>query len=199
MKNQIVYLNITSWAGISIGAMHYYGKFKRKGTLKNFELKISELRSVCDPAVFKFKNTSEVKPLDTVIGQERAVQAIEFGLNMTSSGYNIFVTGVEGTGKSTIVRDLVNKYAKKKSTPQDFLLVNNFKDEFRPSAISVPAGKGVLFRKRLNRVVEDLKKDLPKSLTNETYLKQLSEIKEKFSVRQEKLFKNQDKTMQIPQ
>ena len=79
---------------------------------KKNELKASDLRCVCDPKVFKFKNTSEIKPLDEVIGQTRAVQAIEFGLNMKSSGYNIFVTGVEGTGKSTIVRDLVSKHAK---------------------------------------------------------------------------------------
>jgi predicted ATP-dependent protease len=73
---------------------------------KKFELKISDLRLICDPKIFKFKNTSEVKPLDTVIGQERAVEAIDFGLNMNDPGYNIFVTGLAGTGKSTIVRDL---------------------------------------------------------------------------------------------
>ena len=71
---------------------------------QKFELKISDLRRVCDPKIFKFRNTSEVKPLDTVIGQERAVEAIDFGLNMNDPGYNIFVTGLAGTGKSTIVR-----------------------------------------------------------------------------------------------
>jgi len=76
---------------------------------KKFELKAADLRCICDPKIFKFKNTSEIKPLDGVIGQKRAVQAIEFGLNMKSSGYNIFVTGEEGTGKSTIVNDLVSK------------------------------------------------------------------------------------------
>ncbi|MHC4459694.1 MAG: hypothetical protein ACYS0I_21865, partial [Planctomycetota bacterium] len=67
---------------------------------KSYELKPADLRSLCNPKTFNFKNTSEVEPLDDVIGQERAVQAIDFGLNMKSPGYNIFVTGIEGTGKS---------------------------------------------------------------------------------------------------
>jgi hypothetical protein len=61
--------------------------------IKRLDLKPSELRRVCDPSLFRFKDTSELPSLDRVIGQERAVQAIEFGLNMRSPGYNIFVTG----------------------------------------------------------------------------------------------------------
>ena len=80
--------------------------------------------------------------LDAVIGQERAVQAIEFGLNMRSAGYNIFVTGTEGTGKSTIVRELASKHARSQAVPDDWCLVNNFQDEFRPRAIALPPGRG---------------------------------------------------------
>ena len=67
-----------------------------------YELPPSKLRSTCYPAQFKFKNTGQVSPLDGVIGQERAVRAIGFGLDMNSPGYNVFVSGVEGTGKSTL-------------------------------------------------------------------------------------------------
>ena len=77
------------------------------------KIKSSDLRSICDPKMFTFKTTAEVDPLDKVIGQERAVQAIEFGLNIKSPGYNIFVTGIEGTGKSTIIKDIVTQHAKK--------------------------------------------------------------------------------------
>ena len=89
---------------------------------KKCELKPSDLRSTCDPKMFTFKDTSEVNPLEKVIGQERAVQAIEFGLNMKSPGYNIFVTGIEGTGKSTIINDIVHQYAKKLPTPSDWVI-----------------------------------------------------------------------------
>ncbi len=149
--------------------------------LKKYELKPADLRRICDPKIFKFKNTSEVKPLDEVIGQQRAVQAIEFGLNMQDRSYNIFVTGLAGTGKSTIVRDLVTKHAKKQPTPQEWCLVNNFKDEFRPRAIAVPPGKASRLSKRMNKVVEDLRKDLPKALEGEAYLKRLSKIKNQYS------------------
>ncbi len=151
---------------------------------KQFELQASALRLICDPKVFKFKNTSEIKPLDTVIGQERAVQAIDFGLNMQDPGYNIFVTGLAGTGKSTIVRDLVSKHAKNLPTPNDLCLVNNFKDEFRPKAIFVSPGKAIELSKKMNRAVESLKKELPEVFENETYLKKLSKIKSKYTEKQ---------------
>jgi lon-related putative ATP-dependent protease len=161
--------------------------------LKKYELKISDLRCICDPEVFKFKNTSKIKPLDEVIGQKRAVQAIEFGLNMKSPGYHIFVTGVEGTGKSTIVRDLVTKHAQTLATPHDWCLVNNFKDEFRPKAIAVPAGKAIPFAKKMTKFVEDLKKDLPKAFKSDAYLKRLSALKSSYADRQNLLFQRIEK------
>jgi lon-related putative ATP-dependent protease len=161
--------------------------------LKKYELKADDLRYVCDPKVFKFKNTSELKPLDEVIGQKRAVQAIEFGLNMKSPGYNIFVTGVEGTGKSTIVRDLVTKHANKLAKPDDWCLVNNFKDEFRPRAVAAPSGKAVLFAKKMNKFIEDLKTGIPKAFESEVYLKRLSAVKSGFSGKQNRLLQKIDK------
>ena len=171
---------------------------------KKFELNVSDLRLICDPKIFKFKNTSEVKPLDTVIGQERAVEAIDFGLNMNDPGYNIFVTGLAGTGKSTIVRDLVTKHAKTLPAPDAWCLVNNFKDEFRPKAISVAPKSAIRFSKITNRAVESLKKDLPKIFENENYLKKLSKIKNKFADRQNDLYAHLDvfaaqKNLQIEQ
>lgn len=95
------------------------------------ELKPSELRCSCDAGIFNFKTTLDLEPLDEVIGQERAVNAITFGLDMKSPGYNIFVTGPEGTGKTTIVKDLVKSYARQLPVPVDWCMVNNFKDEYR--------------------------------------------------------------------
>jgi lon-related putative ATP-dependent protease len=155
---------------------------------KKYELKAADLRCICDPKIFKFKNTSEIKPLDGVIGQKRAVQAIEFGLNMKSSGYNIFVTGEEGTGKSTIVRDLVSKHAGTQPKPDEWCLVHNFKDDFRPKAIAVPSGMAVRFSQKMSKFVEDLKKDLPKAFEGEGYLKRLTGIKSRFSDKQNRLF-----------
>jgi lon-related putative ATP-dependent protease len=155
---------------------------------RRLELKPSELRRVCDPSVFRFKDTSELPPLDVVIGQERAVQAIEFGLNMASPGYNIFVTGAGGTGKSTIVRDLTASHAKNQPVPDDWCLVNNFRDEFRPQPVALPPGRGLAFAKRINRLVADLKKELPKAFEQKDYLHELSDIKGRHAARQQVVF-----------
>jgi lon-related putative ATP-dependent protease len=169
---------------------------------KKYEVKTADLRCICDPRVFKFKNTSQIKPLNEVIGQKRAVQAIDFGLNMKSPGYNIFVTGLEGTGKSTIVKDIVTKHAKTLPGPDGWCLVNNFKDQFRPKAIAVSDGQAVQFSKTVNKLIEDLKKDLPASFENKSYLKRLSVIKKRYSEKQNQLFQKiekfaADKNLQI--
>lgn len=161
--------------------------------VKRFELDVKDLRCICDPGMFAFKNTTEVQPLDGVIGQERAVKAIEFGLNMKSPGYNIFVTGFEGTGRSTIVKDILHHHAKALSTPDDWCMVNNFKDEYVPKAIPVPAGQAVKFRKKLNKMIEDLKSELPKAFQDETYLQRQSGIQQRFADQRRKIYKNLEK------
>jgi lon-related putative ATP-dependent protease len=155
---------------------------------ERLELKPTDLRRACDPSVFKFKDTSELAPLDVVIGQERAVQAIEFGLNMRSPGYNIFITGAGGTGKSTIVRDLAGRHARTQAVPDDWCLVNNFQDEFRPIAVALPPGRGASFAKKVQRAVNDLKKEIPKAFEAEAYLKKLAVIKSRFNARQQSVF-----------
>jgi lon-related putative ATP-dependent protease len=146
-----------------------------------FELEPSQLRAECDPEVFPFKDTREVEPLFGVIGQKRAVQAIDFGLNMKCPGYHIFVTGMPGTGKTTIVQDLVRQHAKKLKTPDDLCMVNNFSDEYQPKTVSVASGTGMRFCKRVSKLIEGLKKELPEALTSENFQVKQSKIKNKYS------------------
>ena len=153
-----------------------------------YELPPSALRSSCDPGVFDFVDTSELEPLDAVIGQQRAVQAIRFGLEMTSPGYNIFVTGQEGTGKTTIVKDIVYKHALELDTPPDWCMVNNFRDDYRPRAISLAAGTPTRFAKTMSRFVDDLKIRLPREFENKSYQDQLSEIKSRYNDQKKALF-----------
>jgi lon-related putative ATP-dependent protease len=156
--------------------------------MPRLELTPSELRNTCDPSRFSFMDTSQLPPLDGVIGQERAVQAIEFGLNMRSPGYNIFVTGAEGTGKSTIVQGLVGRHARLLPAPDDWCLVNNFQDEFRPRAIALPPGRGPAFAKRIGRLVADLQKEIPRCFEEETYLQRLALLKGRSVSRQQRIF-----------
>ena len=151
------------------------------------ELTPEELRGVCSVDLFQFADTSELDPLDEVIGQERAVQAIDFGLNMKSPGYNIFVTGIAGTGKSTIVRDIIGKFAAELPAPDDWCMVNNFKDEYCPKALRVPSGKAVLFSKSIHRLIDDLKTELPKTFENKLAQDRISEIQNAFVDQQKAL------------
>lgn len=157
--------------------------------MRRFELKADQLRRACDPSLFAFRETTEVPPLDGVIGQERAVQAIEFGLTMESPGYNIFVTGAAGTGKTTIVRDLAARHARSRPVPDDWCLVNNFKDEFRPQPLALPPGRGPAFAKRIGRLVADLKREVPRAFEQEEYLKRLAAIKARHEARKQSVFR----------
>ncbi len=152
------------------------------------ELTASALRSGCDIALLNFADTSEIEPLDQVIGQERAVKAIDFGLNMKSPGYHIFVTGSEGTGKTTILKDIIGRYASGLPVPDDWCMVNNFSDEYCPRVFQMPSGKGLLFSKAVNRLIEDIRRDLPKSFEGRSYQDRLSKVRKKYGEQQRQLF-----------
>lgn len=148
-------------------------------TVQN-EVNVSDLRCLCDPSMFNFETTADIEPLDQVIGQERAVRAITFGLEMKSAGYHIFVTGPEGTGKTTIVQELIRKAAKALPTPADWCMVNNFKDEYRPRALPVNPGQAARFAKSLNRLITDLKIRLPKEFQTDPFREKIIEIQKKY-------------------
>ena len=140
------------------------------------KLKVSQLRKTIDPKNFPFKSTEEIKPLDEIIGQQRAIKAIELALEMDHSGYNVFVTGMSGTGRTTIVRNILRGIAKHKAIPDDWMYVYNFQDKDTPHAIKLPAGKGKLFRKEMEDLINTLKKEIPATFDSEQYEKQNASI-----------------------
>ena len=140
------------------------------------KLKVSQLRKTIDPKNFPFKSTEEIKPLDEIIGQQRAIKAIELALEMDHSGYNVFVTGMSGTGRTTIVRNILRGIAKHKAIPDDWMYVYNFQDKDTPHAIKLPAGQGKLFRKEMEDLINTLKKEIPATFDSEQYEKQNASI-----------------------
>ena len=163
---------------------------------KTYELTSSDLRYFCDPKIFKFKSTDDIGPLDEVIGQERAVQAIEFGLGMKSSGYNIFVTGIEGTGKSTITTDITRKHAKTLPIPKDWCMVNNFQDPYRPKPLAVPSGKGSYLGRQMDRMIQALKIKLPKAFDDTSFQDKIGVIQDGFQKQETEHFQKLDKAAQ---
>jgi lon-related putative ATP-dependent protease len=150
----------------------------------------SDLRKICDPSIFDFTSTADIEPLDSVIGQERAVQSITLGLNMKLPGYNIFITGLEGSGKRTIVQDIVAGHARTQSAPDDWCMVNNFEDEFRPRAICVPTGKATRFCKSMERLVRVLQIKLPRELESEEFKENITRLHAEFQQREQKIMQD---------
>ncbi|NLZ93869.1 MAG: AAA family ATPase [Firmicutes bacterium] len=147
-----------------------------------------ELRLVCDPEQFEFETTEDVPPLEGIIGQERAVRAMEFGLAIKRYGYNIFMTGQTGTGKSSYAQTLAKEVAATEEVPDDWCYVYNFEDPSHPVALRLPAGKGSQFAKHMEDLVETLKIEIPKAFDADDYERQKAEIYRAFQEIRAKLF-----------
>jgi lon-related putative ATP-dependent protease len=140
------------------------------------ELAVEELSNACDPAAFAFDTTKELKPLDGIIGQGRAASAMEFGLAIKRVGYNIYVAGMTGTGRSSYTRSIINKIAKSEKTPEDWCYVYNFKTPDNPIALNLPTGMGNKLRRDMERLIKDLRIKVPKAFEGEEYEKQKNDI-----------------------
>jgi lon-related putative ATP-dependent protease len=136
------------------------------------ELSPNQIRRACSPDFLSCQNTSQLQPLQEIIGQERAVRALKFGLGITDKGFNIYVAGYPGTGRTTAVKNFLDETAKNQPIPSDWCYVNNFSDEYTPKAIKLPPGKGKVFQKDMKSFVEDTKRALRKAFESEDYATQ---------------------------
>lgn len=117
---------------------------------------------------FSFKSTEEIEPKQDIIGQDRAVKAIEFGLNMKQKGYNIYVAGMSGTGRNSYTNSLIRKNKINKKL-KDWVYVYNFKNANEPTALNFLAGEGKLFKKDIDDIIDKLKYEIPKIFTTKEY------------------------------
>ncbi len=156
------------------------------------EVAVEKLRWRCDPGTFP-ETIATIPPCEEVIGQERASEAIRLGLNINSIGYNIFVTGLTGTGRLTTVKCILDEVEMKGKVPNDLCYVNNFKNPDMPLVLSLPAGQGNAFKKEMEALIESLKKKVPLIFENETYLNKKKEIVEKYRNKQAEIFKEFEK------
>lgn len=149
-------------------------------------LNADQLYRRCDPAQLPFETTAELPDLTEIIGQERALEAVRFGIDIKNSGYNIFALGPPGIGKHSLVAQLLAEPAQRRTPPSDWCYVNNFDDPRRPRALAMPPGKGRLLRDDMARLIEDLKTAIPAAFESDEYRARTQEIEEEFKERQEK-------------
>jgi len=149
---------------------------KTKGAKPPVGLGLTDIYRVCDPASLGFKTTAELPELTEIIGQDRAVSSVQFGMDIRSDGYNIFAMGPMGTGKSSTVFDFLSRQAASLPAPDDWVYVHNFATPHQPNAIRMPAGQGQEFRKYMEKLVEDLQAAITQAFDGEEYEKRKREI-----------------------
>ena len=140
------------------------------------ELLPSELRWKCDPGIFDFDSTENVDPVEGIVGQERALDAIKLGVDMKSPGYNIYIAGLSGTGKATTVKKMLESISTNCPALYDYAYVNNFKDSDHPELLTFKAGKAKAFKHDLAVAIKMLQKKIPQTLDNESYLSKKQKI-----------------------
>ena len=159
-----------------------------KNTIK--KLSADELRWRVDPATLPFQTTEEVDVCKEIIGQPRALNAIRVGLEIESPGYNIFITGLAGTGRTTTIKSLLEKIDRKKRIPDDLCYVNNFKNPDMSRILSLPAGKGSALKKDMDQLIESMQKSIPQIFDSESYNEKRKQTVEILREKQKELLKS---------
>jgi len=143
------------------------------------ELPAEKLRWTCDPKIIAAKSTEELKPLDVMVGQPRAYQALLFGFQVKEPGFNIFAAGPPATGKAATTIDFLESIAKKKPTPPDWCYVHNFEDEYQPSTLSCPPGLGRQLKQDMRELVQASRIAIPQIFDGEDYAAKRDQILKK--------------------
>ncbi len=148
------------------------------------ELNYKDLKMTCDKSLFNFNETTqEVENITTGIGQERGIKALEFGLQVNVKGYNIYIEGPSGVGKTMYTKNYLNKISKKQKVPCDWCYIYNFDNPNEPVAVSLPAGQGKEFKNAMDGFILEVKKDIKKTFNADDFEKEKALIKQEFEVK----------------
>ena len=150
---------------------------------KKNELSYKNLKSICDPNVFTFVDTSELEPIEEGIGQERGIKAFEFGINVNIKGYNIYLEGPSGVGKTMYAKNYLDKISTKMKTPSDWCYIYNFDNPNEPICVSFPAGGGKEFKETMDSFIKDIKNDIKNTFNNDDFEKEKALIKQEFETK----------------
>ena len=155
--------------------------------LKASRVPPEQLRKWIDASRFAWESTDELAPLEAIIGQDRAVGAIGFGVDIDSEGYNIFAVGPPGSGRTTAVRQFLTRRAGERPQPDEWCYVHNFQDPRRPNALSLAPGRSGVLRDGMEEVIEQLEQEIPRTFEGEFYEQRRREILLDFQERQQEL------------
>ena len=144
------------------------------------ELNYKDLKLTCDQNLFNFETTADVENITSGIGQERGIKALEFGLQVNVKGYNLYLEGPSGVGKTMYTKNYLNKISKKQKTPCDWCYIYNFDNPNEPIAVSLTAGQGKEFKEAMDGFILEIKKDIKKTFNADDFEKEKTLIKQEF-------------------
>jgi lon-related putative ATP-dependent protease len=160
---------------------------------KPIALSADALYQCCDLDQLGFETTAELEPLDQPLGQDRALEAIEFAIDIEQQGFNLFVVGDPGIGKQRLVRQILSRNLESADNLSDWCYINNFANPQKPKLLKLPAGMGQKLRHDMETLVEDLLTSLPSSFQSEEYRNRRQEIEEELQDRQDQAFRKLDR------
>ncbi|HEU4678722.1 MAG TPA: ATP-binding protein [Terrimicrobiaceae bacterium] len=144
-----------------------------------------QLSNRCDPAQFEFETTGEIEELTGVLGQTRAVEAIQFGIGIQREGYNLFAAGPTGSGRRSILRRFIDEKAAREAPVSDCCYVHNFQESHKPRALKLPPGRARKLKLDLERLIEELRTAIPAAFDSDEYRAQRQQIEGDFGRREE--------------
>ena len=158
------------------------------------ELSYKNLKMTCNTDLFKFETTEELESIQSGIGQDRGIKALEFGLQVDVKGYNLYLEGPSGVGKTMYTKNYLDKISKKKKVPSDWCYIYNFNNPNEPIAVSLTAGQGREFKEDMDGFIKEIRKDIRNTFNNDDFEKEKALIKQEFEAKRSALLDklNQD-------
>ncbi|MBN2569435.1 MAG: AAA family ATPase [Deltaproteobacteria bacterium] len=160
------------------------------------EVPLEKLRVTIDPASLGFEDTNGCEYSNVIIGQDRAIRAIQMGLDIESPGYNIYAAGMTGTGKTSTIASLLNQLDLERKIPDDICYVNNFRNPDMPRVVTLPPGMGNKFHKDMDDLVVHLKKQIPHLFESEDFKKETDQIVNRHMATQKEMIREFNEKVQ---
>ena len=157
------------------------------------ELNYKDLKLSFNANMFNFETTEELEPLNSGIGQDRGIKALEFGLQVDVKGYNLYLEGPSGVGKTLYTKNYLNQIATKKKAPSDWCYIYNFDNPNQPIAVELPSGKGKEFQESMAGFIKEIRKDIKQTFNNDDFEKEKALIKQEFEAQRSALLEKLNK------
>ncbi|MBF6600374.1 MAG: AAA family ATPase [Dehalococcoidia bacterium] len=157
-------------------------------SLQTLRVPVKLLRRECNPLAFKFQTTDDLRTLEGTVGQDRATSAMDFALSIEAEGYNLYIAGPSGTGRSTELKTQLERIAAKRTPARDWCYVFNFREPARPCALSLPAGLGHKLGHDVDDLIAHVRREVPKAFESDEYAQRRDQINREMQQQRERFF-----------